>query len=51
MCKTEFWIQEYKFRITEIQVKEEETKKHTDTHINTMTRSGLWAGPSENRLG
>ena len=25
-----------------------QTHKHTDTHINTMTRPGLGAGPSEN---
>ena len=24
------------------------TDKHADTHINTMTRPGLGAGPSEN---
>ena len=25
-----------------------QTSTQKDTHINTMTRPGLWAGPSEN---
>ena len=29
---------------------DKQTHSHTDTHINTMTRPGLGAGPSEKQL-